>query len=337
MTEIGFGPRDRQGPKQPHPGTPPRVPGSVRRTTTLDGLHPRGPEGPDELRLAARDLRTSRDGEAVELARVAVRMLVDRERGVLAVESDPAEPRLSDLVGANPYLGWRRRVDELLPDHRDRRSLLYLVLDGLSAWMALSSFGLVDMARLEGAPSAPRPGRPFDVASRADLCAGWQRGGALLQLMSAGHSGADFVRPLAPSVEVPDDPLAWHPVEPLAAYGSRRRRRIDVVGGDPLRIDGMFRDSSADGEGVEGVLHEYTVSAAVQPGTLRVVDSDAVPRSLPYEECPQAAVSAARLIGEDVREMRQFVRSELRGPTTCTHLNELYRTFADIGELAALL
>jgi hypothetical protein len=275
----------------------------------------------------------------VDLSVVAVRMRVDPEHGVLDIEADPPEPRLARLVGANPFVGWRRTIDELLPDHRDERSLLHLVLDALSAWMGLSSFGLIDAPRPDGAPArrVPPPGSRFDPASRVDLCAGWQDGGTLLQLMGAGESGADFVRPPAPSLELADDPLAWHPIDSLPPYAARRRRRIDVVAGVPLLVDGMFRDTSVDRDGMERVLHEYTVSAAVDPVTLQVVDSEAVPRSLPYEECPQAAVSASQLLGQDVREMRHFVRQQMRGPTTCTHLNELYRTFADIGALASHL
>jgi hypothetical protein len=339
MTAIDFGPRDRQGPKRPHAGTPPRLPGSVRRTTSLDGRHPNGPAGPSELILRARDLRTAVDGTAVELARVEVHMGVDTHDGVLDIVSDPVEPRLARLVGASPFVGWRRTINDLLPDHGEQRSLLYLVLDALAGWMGLSAFGLIDAPRPEGASDQPvsRPGRPFDLASRVDLCAGWQQGGTLLQLRAAGQSGAEFVRPPAPGLEPPDDPLAWHAMDPLPPYAARRRRRLDIVAGVPLLVDGMFRDSSVDGDGVEGVLHEYTVTAAVDPVTLQVVESDAVPRSLPYQECPQAAVSAEQLLSEDVREMRSFVGREMRGPTTCTHLNELYRTFADIHELASQL
>jgi hypothetical protein len=339
MTQIDFGPRDRQGPKAPYPVTPPRVPGSVRRTTTLDGLHPDGPGAPAVLVLRARDLRTELDGTAAELGRVAVRMRVDAQGGVLAIEADPPEARLDGLVGTNPFVGWRRRIGELLPDHAEARSLLHLVLDALSAWMGLSAFGLIHAPRPDGAaafrPTAP--GRRFDLASRVDLCAGWQDGGTLLQLMGAGHSGADFVRPAAPPLEPLDDPFAWHPVDALPVYAARRRRRIDVVAGDPLVVDGMFRDTAVDGEGLESVLHEYTVTAAVDPVTLRVVSSEAVPRSLPYQECPQAAVSAQQLVGHDVETLRTFVGREMRGTSTCTHLNELYRTFADIGALAATL
>jgi Protein of unknown function (DUF2889) len=339
MTAIDFGPRDRQGPKRPHASTPPRLRGSVRRTTSLDGRHPHGPAGPSELVLRGRDLRTTVDGTAVELARVEVHIGVDMQAGVLDIGSDPVEARLTRLVGTSPFVGWRRTISDLLPDHREERSLLYLVLDALAGWMGLSAFGLIDAPRPDGTPHqpAPRPGRQFDPASRVDLCAGWQQGGTLLQLMGAGQSGADFVRPPAPALDPPDDPLAWHAMDPLPPYAARRRRRIDVVAGVPLLVDGMFRDSSVDGQGVEGVLHEYTVTAAVDPVTLQVVESDAVPRSLPYQECPQAAVSAEQLVGHDVREMRSFVGREMRGPTTCTHLNELYRTFADIDALASQL
>jgi hypothetical protein len=155
--------------------------------------------------------------------------------------------------------------------------------------------------------------------------------------MGAGESGADFLRPVAPDLQPPDDPLAWHPIDPLPPFAARRRRRIDLIDGDPLSIDAMFRDTAVDADGVESVLHEYTVTAAVDPLTMQVVDADAVPRSLPYQECPQAAGSAVQLITRDVRDLRRAVGREMRGISTCTHLNELYRTFADIGALAELL
>jgi hypothetical protein len=335
---IDFGPQDRQGPKEPYGRTPARAPGSVRRTTTLDGLHPGGAGQPSHLVLRARDLLTGTDGAATELDRVEVRLVVDAGRGVLEVTSDPVEARLQSLVGAHPFLGWRRAVDELLPDHREQGSLLYLVLDAVTGWFGLSSFGLGAAPRPEGAvPPVPRPGQAAGLAARVDLCAGWQAGGTLLQLMDAGLSGAEFLRPPAPDLQPADDPLAWHPIEPLPPFAARRRRRVDLLGGDPLAVDAMFRDTAVDATGVESVLHEYTVTAQVDPRTLRVVEAEAVPRALPYQECPQAAVSAAQLVDRDVRGLRREVGRELRGVTTCTHLNELYRTFADLGHLAGLL
>ena len=339
MTDIGFGPRDRQGPKLPRPGTPARLPGSVRRTSTFDGLHPQGQSGPVELRLRARDLRTGIDGEVVEIGRVSVTIVVDRERGVLEIEAEPADDRLRQLLGASPYSGWRRTVDELLAGDLQRQSLLYPMLDAVPAWMVLSSFGLADMpsaGRSEASLGAPYA-RTFDVSSRVDLCAGWQRGGTLLQLLSAGHNSADFVRPEAPPLDLVGDPLSWHDFDALPIYGSRRYRRVDVIGGHPLSIDAMFRDTSVNRNGVEGVLHEYEVTAAVDPATWTVTRATALPRSLPFEECPQAQVSSTQLVGHDVRDMRRYVGREMRGTTTCTHLNELYRTFADVEALTDFL
>jgi hypothetical protein len=335
---LAFGLTDRQGPKEPYGLTAPRIPGSVRRTTTLDGLHPDGPGHPSHLVLRARDLRTELDGTATPLGHVEVRMRVDAAAGVLEVEADPFEARLQGLLGANPFLGWRRTVDELLPDHREASSLLYLVLDAVSAWFGLSSFGLAGAPRPEGVyPAGPPPGRKMDLSTRADICAGWQTDGTLLQLMGAGLSGAEFLRPPAPDLQPVDDPLAWHDIDPLPPFAARRRRRVDLIGGNPLTIDAMFRDTSVDPDGTEGVLHEYTVTASLDPETLQFLDADAVPRSLPFLECPQAAVSARQLVTLNPRDLRRGVGKEMRGVTTCTHLNELYRTFADVGALARQL
>src|SRR5579883_281036 len=339
MTARAFDPRDRQGPKAPVTGTPLRPRGSLRRTTTLDSSFPDGPDAPIRLDLRARDLRTGADGTSTVSGEVRVEMRVANPGGVLEVHADPPEPRLARLVGSSPVAGWRRKVADLLDDPAAGGSVLYLVLDALPAWMGLASFGLVDLPRTDGLPAfaRARPGRQVDPGSRVDLCAGWQAGGTLLELMAAGRSGTEFARPVAPPLEDPDDPLAWHAVEPLPPYGARRRRRIDLVAGDPLAVDAMFRDTAADAAGHERVLHEYTVRATLDPASLEIVDADALPRVLPYRECPEAATSAARLAGTDVRAMRRFVSRELRGVSTCTHLNELYRTFADLGALAAQL
>ena len=64
---------------------------------------------------------------------------------------------------------------------------------------------------------------------------------------------------------------------------------------------------------------------------------EATPRALPWPECPQAAASASRLVGQPVGELRDFVRQDLSGTTTCTHLNDLLRSLADVATLAAIL
>jgi len=56
---------------------------------------------------------------------------------------------------------------------------------------------------------------------------------------------------------------------------------------------------------------------------------------LPWFECPEAAASAGRLAGRTLDSLRVGVRADFLGATTCTHLNDMLRAFADVGVLAA--
>ena len=67
------------------------------------------------------------------------------------------------------------------------------------------------------------------------------------------------------------------------------------------------------------------------------VTCSAVPRVLPFVECPVAAASADRLVGQSIEATRDYVRRELRGTSTCTHLNDLLRSLGDVGTLASTL
>ena len=56
----------------------------------------------------------------------------------------------------------------------------------------------------------------------------------------------------------------------------RRRRRIDVYQGEsPSRvgIDAMFRDTYVRTDGVETIIHEYTLDAVVDTETGVIVES----------------------------------------------------------------
>jgi hypothetical protein len=99
----------------------------------------------------------------------------------------------------------------------------------------------------------------------------------------------------------------------------------------------MFRDTHVDAEGTETVLHEYDVEVKVDPATLEVIESAATPRVLPWIECPQAVASAGRLVGHRIGTLRELVRRELKGVTTCTHLNDLLRSLDDVAPLARML
>jgi len=131
----------------------------------------------------------------------------------------------------------------------------------------------------------------------------------------------------------PRDPLAWHHLADPAAGTVRRRRRTDVTpSGDGGRaaVDAMFRDTYVEPDGSLSVLHEYAVVATVdrRRGSLTSVVAD--PRVLPATECPSAAASATLMVGAPVADLRALVRRDLRGTGTCTHLNDLLRSMADV-------
>jgi hypothetical protein len=110
-----------------------------------------------------------------------------------------------------------------------------------------------------------------------------------------------------------------------------------VTAGAPAGVDVFFRDSHADGEAVERVVHEYRVRATVAATTATIIDISATADVLPWRECPGAVASAARLAGMPVGDLRRHVREEFTGTTTCTHLNDVLRGLADLGVLVRKL
>jgi hypothetical protein len=58
---------------------------------------------------------------------------------------------------------------------------------------------------------------------------------------------------------------------------------------------------------------------------------------LPWPECPGAAASAGELVGRTVPDVRAYVRANLRGISTCTHLNDLLCSLADVAPLIRAL
>jgi Protein of unknown function (DUF2889) len=91
----------------------------------------------------------------------------------------------------------------------------------------------------------------------------------------------------------------------------------------------MLRDTHVRADGVPTMVHEYTLPATVDRDTGRILESRAIPRVLPWQECPAAAQSAARITGKALPELNSRVRRELHGTGTCTRLNDLLGSIAD--------
>ncbi len=162
----------------------------------------------------------------------------------------------------------------------------------------------------------------------------------MMTSVRAGRGVPVTIGPSAPPVEhdADIDPDGWHVIGPLGPGMMRRRRLVDVtVTPDAWDVVAMFRDTHADGDGGETVLHEYQVTASIDPRTRVFISCRAVPCVLPWVECPMAAASADRLCGQPVDDVRMIVRHHFQGVSTCTHLNDLLRSLGDVGALAAAL
>lgn len=278
-----------------------------------------------------RDLLTRDDGTTAVLDEASVSIVAPFRDGVLqAIAVEPAVPGIDTLVGRSAYAGFRRAIDELLPGERASGSVRHQLIDDLSTALMLSGRVL----RAEGIGFGERPaGHKPPI----DMCAGWIADGVAV----AGYSVLGpplFPAPDAPVIAPGDDPLGWHAHDVLPPHSTRRRRRLDVWrDGDVVWFDSFFRDSHFDCDGVEKVVHEYTVRGTVDAATFEVVSCDAAWGELPFPECPAAVASASRIVGEPVDGLRRKVLKTMVGPSTCTHLNDQLRSLEDVAPLARAL
>ena len=303
------------GPHNPATTTPPRAPGSVRRTSSIDTHRPDGRGGPGFVDARARDVVTGADGLVASTDEVRLQLVVDPDGTVV--------DGIDALVGRRVNSGFRRAVAEALPDEVRRRTLLHLLLDDLPGASLVAGYALV-----RNDPAPFRKG-----SNLAGVCAGWAEGASFIRTAEATGFIPVPVGPPAPADTDGDDPDAWHEMAPLPPGGMRRRRRLDLTGD---RVDAHFRDSHHDTPG-ELVVHEYALSARVdrQAGCL----TDLVPGALvlPWAECPNAVAHAVRVEGVPLRELHGAVRRDLVGEVGCTHLNDMLRSLADLEALVDLL
>lgn len=339
------------GPRHPVVGTPPRRPGSVRRTTSIEqgwpdlvalttGTH----DGTAiAVRAVGRDLLTRPDGTGVVLDETRLTLEVDAAATVTAVATEPPLPPLAGLVGTPSRSGFRARAAALIPEVWQRYDVLRQLLEDVPLAALIASYGMTR--------EHPEWNIPPDAAERlTDLCAGWAAGATMLGALETTGIFPIPVGPPAPELTDPApgtragagvDTMAWHEMGPLARRTVRRTRRLDVAPGpnpgDPIELDVHFRDVHADADATVDVLHEYTLQATLHPTTLVVLTAQAEARTLPWPECPAALASVDRVVGWPVGELPDRVAAELTGTSTCSHLNDLLRSVAGAVPLAAAL
>lgn len=324
----------RHGTHNPTSGSPARRPGSIRRTTTIDMLRPEGNDGPLILRGRGRDLLTLADRSArvVGAGAIDAEVAFTDDRRLTDLTTSPDVPGLRDLIGQRVGAGFRARVDDVAPELSQTGWVLYQMLDDLPGASLVSGHAFIS-ARAE----------PMAQMSRehaiVDLCAGWASDATIMLEIDEHGRVPGVTGPVAPPLPSADDPDSWHEFGPLHVHAMRRARRIDVwkSADDTLSVTGIFRDSYVEADGVETALHEYGIDVSVDATTMRAVASTATPHALPWIECPRAAESATRIVGQDLAPLRLAVRRDFTGISTCTHLNDQLRSLSDVPVLAAHL
>jgi hypothetical protein len=315
--------------------TPARQPNSLRRTSHIDiSFDESGSDTALWLHGRARDLFTDEHTRPHAVAEADITAGLDEAHHLLSLTTTPPEPRLDSLHGLVVRGGFRAALRERLGASATTRTPLYLLLDDLPVAALISGYARLYQSGLD---ETEPPRRRNDGILRADICSGWHHDGTMMVALRTEGRVPATVGPAAPALGNPADPHGWHHLGDVPAGAMRRRRLVEVVWGDPLAVHAMFRDSHKGPDGVETVLHEYTVAATVDPHTRTVLGCEATPRALPWPECPAAAASAARLSGQPVAGLRDYVRQEFTGTTTCTHLNDLLRSLADVASLTDVL
>jgi Protein of unknown function (DUF2889) len=322
-------------PADPAPAPPARRPGSVRRTSTMLMFWPHGLGTDLHLKGRARDLRTSPRGEPEVLRSTDLSAVTGRERDIRSIEAEPDVPGLEQLVGCRGGGNLRLSIANNLSDEVRRGTPLHLLLDDMAGSTLIAGFAFFRWKEV-----IPEMRERLDNAPRhvmLGICSGFRQGSSALEadgtLKAISQNTA-----IPPSLADPGDPFSWHELDPHPAIAMRRARRIDVwVEDDTIGIDAMFRDSCWSPEGNEEVVHEYQILGSADRSTGTVLTLTALPRVLPYAECPGAAPHAAWLIGTELQNLRSVVLERLKSTDCCTHLNDGLRSLAEAPVLASFL
>ena len=321
---------DIVGPQQPVQTLAPLVTGALRRTSTIDTYS--AGRGDCDVDLRARDAVARQDAvDVLDEIRVRAHLC---ERVIDDIRSSTRDDRLAQLLGCRVGPGFRSSVGKLLPEEAQRASLLNLLLDDWVGAALVSGYAVQHAAIVLGVEEKLPAGTADNMA---DICAGFASEASLVGYARRNGTIPSVHGPVAPPLDIEGDD-GLHAVEALRAHGMRRFRRLDLRPVDAVSadFDAHFRDSHVDGDGVETIVHEYTVAGSVDTSARTITSVTADVRVLPWQECPGAIGSAERVRGMTLSEMRNRIRGEFVGTSTCTHLNDTLRAIADLDALLDL-
>jgi hypothetical protein len=308
----------------------------VRRASSLAIEQAGGWENGVVVEAAGQDtVADARDGAVAVTGRAVMTAAMDAASRLTAVGGDMSEALAGSLIGLSPVSGFRKKLGRLAAAGLDQASPLAALLDDLPTVRLISGY-----ARLIEMPPPVAGGRTS--APALNICRGWAADGTASRLAAAGQSvitstpraaafGDLLPEPTPIAAGLPDEP-------PLRPRSMRRRRVLDLVGdGDDIDVFQYFRDSHVDGDGREGSLHEYVMTARLSAGDLVVRAITVEPRALPFPECSLAAANAQLLVGTSTSDVENVVRSRLSGTMGCTHLSDVLRFLRFAGSLASAI
>lgn len=323
---------------------PPRQPGSIRRTSSTQSHWPEGMKGPHVMSGMARDLYTpvcrdvpaSATGNAIILGEDWLRLILSPDRRIHRMEASRHADVLVHTDGLRPGGELRCFVEQKLPDEMAAETLLYRLLDDLagSAFLAVSAWHAWTPGG--GEIYDALTGQPVASARKVEgVCIGLATGAE--SVLPDGSMDNEIIEQTPGELPfTEDDPDAWHQFPRDSGPNHWRLRRTDVWTADGMvHVDAWFQDSAAlqGNAGQRLILHEYAVSAAIDPVGMALRDIAVRPMVLPFRSCLAAPETVGRLIGMPVTALRTEVPQVLRGPAGCTHLNDMLRTFQDVAAL----
>jgi hypothetical protein len=284
----------------------------------------------------ARDLVTTNAADGVVVDHATVHAVVDVDRTVRSIETDPPRPGIEGLAGSQGGSYLRTAIDEVLPGERAAATPLHLLLDDIAGTSLIAGFVWTrhmspeDLrARRQQAPAG------FGQRKGKIICSGLRPGGSAQRAFAGETESVHAIR-TAGQLVVDDDALSWHDFPERPVVSMRRHRRIDVTPvDDVLEIDAFYRDSYWEPDGAEMALHEYNVVARVDATELTLLSVQATPRVLPFPECQWAPEHAVLMVGRPVLGFRTEVQTTLTELQACTHLNDMLRCLAEVPSLAA--
>lgn len=286
----------------------------------------------------ARDLVTTRAGDAVVVDEAAMHAVLDMERRITAIASTPARPGIEGLVGAQGGTYLRSAIDDALPGEREAATSLHMLLDDIAGTSLIAGFVWTRHLDPEEMRATRRQApQGFGQRKGKIICSGLRPGGSAQQAFAGERESVHAIRTAGALVD-DDDALAWHEFPERPVVSMRRHRRVDVTPIDGgLEVDAFFRDSYWEPDGTEMALHEYNVAATVDAATLTLASVQATPRVLPFPECQWAPEHAVLMVGRPIDTFRTQVQTTLTELQACTHLNDMLRCLTEVPALAAAI